>query len=86
MPTMLVTCPESVLGEFEFTGFRVANRGEVQIQVTFEIDPNGIVNVSAADVESGHRASTTIHLSSGLSEHDIQVAVQEHDAVELAVR
>jgi molecular chaperone DnaK len=75
-----------LLGEFEFTGFRVANRGEVQIQVTFEIDPNGIVSVSAADAESGIRASTTIHLSSGLSEGDIQAAAEDHAAFELAVR
>jgi molecular chaperone DnaK len=63
-----------LLGEFEFSGFRVARRGEVQIEVTFEIDPNGIVHVSASDVETGQRASTTISLSSGLSEGDIRAA------------
>ncbi len=63
-----------MLGEFEFTGFRVGLRGEVRIDVTFEIDSNGIVNVSAADAESGQRASTTLHLSSGLTEQDIQAA------------
>jgi molecular chaperone DnaK len=75
-----------LLGEFEFAGFRVTGRGEVQIEVTFEIDPNGIVNVSATDRESGQRASTTINLSSGLSERDIQAAMQEHAGAELAVR
>jgi molecular chaperone DnaK len=75
-----------LLGEFEFAGFRVAGRGEVQIQVTFEIDPNGIVNVSAADLESGQRASTTINLSSGLSERDIQTAMQEAAGTELVTR
>ena len=57
-----------LLGEFEFTGFRIGYRGEVQIQVTFEIDSNGIVNVSATDLETGQKTSTTINLSSGLSE------------------
>jgi molecular chaperone DnaK len=74
-----------LLGEFEFSGFRIGYRGEVQIQVTFEIDPNGIVNVSAADPESGQRASTTIHLSSGLSEADIEAARTKNEATELAV-
>jgi molecular chaperone DnaK len=60
-----------LLGEFEFSGFRVAPRGEVQIEVTFEIDANGIVNVSARDPETGQVASTTISLSSGLSEEEI---------------
>jgi len=73
-----------LLGEFEFSGFRIASRGEVQIQVTFEIDPNGIVHVSAADLETGQRASTTIHLSSGLSEQDIQGAIDHHAEIELS--
>ncbi len=73
-----------LLGEFEFTGFRVGSRGEVQIQVTFEIDSNGIVSVSAADVETGQRASTTINLSSGLSELDIEAARGENADIELA--
>src|SRR5438874_3418493 len=44
-----------LLGEFEFTGFRIGYRGDVQIQVTFEIDPNGIVNVAATDLETGQK-------------------------------
>jgi molecular chaperone DnaK len=72
------------LGEFEFTGFRIGYRGEVQIQVTFEIDSSGIVNVSAADVETGQKASTTIRLSSGLSEQDIQAAIDKNAEAVLA--
>jgi len=75
-----------LLGEFEFAGFRVGNRGDVQIQVTFEIDSSGIVNVSAADLESGRRASTTIHLSSGLSEKEIQTATLDNSEFELVER
>jgi molecular chaperone DnaK len=72
------------LGEFEFAGFRVGYRGEVLIQVTFEIDSNGIVNVSATDNETGQKASTTINLSSGLTEADIQNASDKNAEVVLA--
>ena len=63
-----------LLGEFEFSGFRVAPRGEVKIEVTFEIDSDGIVNVSALEKATGLKASTTIQLSSGLSEADIEAS------------
>jgi molecular chaperone DnaK len=73
-----------LLGEFEFTGFRIGYRGEVQIQVTFEIDSNGIVNVSATDLETGQKTSTTISLSSGLSEQDLKAAADHNAEIELA--
>ncbi len=71
----------ALLGEFEFGGFRIAHRGEVKIDVTFEIDSNGIVNVSATDQETGKRTSTTITLSSGLSEADIQKSIAANQSV-----
>jgi len=67
-----------LLGEFEFSGFRIAPRGEVSIEVTFEIDTDGIVNVSARDIETGVQASTTINLSSGLSETEVDEAMQRN--------
>jgi molecular chaperone DnaK len=67
-----------LLGEFEFSGFRVAARGEVSIEVTFEIDTDGIVNVSARDIETGTQASTTINLSSGLSDTEVTEAMQRN--------
>jgi molecular chaperone DnaK len=73
-----------LLGEFEFSGFRVAKRGEVQIEVSFEIDSNGIVNVSAADLETGKKATTTISLSGGLSEGDIRTAIDKTAEIQLA--
>ena len=73
----------TMLGEFEFSGFRVAPRGEVTIEVTFEIDTDGIVNVSARDVETGAQASTHINLSSGLSDHEVAAAAARNE--ELAV-
>lgn len=73
-----------MLGEFEFAGFRIGYRGEVKIDVTFEIDSNGIVNVSATDQDTGQRTSTTISLSSGLSEGDIQKSIAANQLVTLA--
>jgi molecular chaperone DnaK len=73
-----------MLGEFEFSGFRIAYRGDVKIDVAFELDSNGIVNVSAMDHETGQRTSTTISLSSGLSEADIQRSRAENQDVLLA--
>ena len=63
-----------MLGEFEFGGLRPASRGEVKVEVTFEIDTDGIVNVSARDTETGQKASSSITLSGGLSEDDIAAA------------
>jgi molecular chaperone DnaK len=60
-----------MLGQFEFSGFKKARRGEIRIDVTFEINSDGIVNVTASDQETGQRASTQITLSSGLSEDEI---------------
>jgi len=73
-----------LLGEFEFAGFRIGYRGEVKIEVTFEINTDGIVNVSAADLETGQRTTTTITLSSGLSEADIERSVEATRQIQLA--
>jgi molecular chaperone DnaK len=75
-----------LLGEFEFSGFRVGYRGEVQIQVTFEIDSNGIVSVSATDLETGQKTSTTINLSSGLSAQDLEKAREANAGAEVISR
>jgi len=73
-----------LLGEFEFSGFRIAYRGEVRIEVTFEIDTNGIVHVTAADVETGQKTGCTIRLSSGLDEESIQAAAAKNAGTQLA--
>jgi molecular chaperone DnaK len=67
-----------LLGEFEFSGFKNARRGEVRIEVTFEIDTDGIVNVTARDPDTAQAASTQIHLSSGLSEQEIRDLIDKH--------
>ena len=58
----------ALLGQFEFSGFTKGLRSDVQIDVTFEIDADGIVNVTASDQTTGEAASTQITLSSGLGE------------------
>jgi molecular chaperone DnaK len=65
-----------LLGEFEFTGFRVGLRGEVKIKVEFELDSDGIVNVSASDQETGLMQSTTIYLNSGLTEEEVALSAE----------
>ena len=66
-----------LLGEFEFSGFKKARRGEVEIDISFEINSDGIVNVTAKDRETGEQASTTISLSSGLSDLDMESIIRE---------
>ena len=66
-----------MLGQFEFSGFKKTRRGEVRIDVTFEINSDGIVNVTACDQETGQQASTQITLSSGLSEQEIDQIIDE---------
>ncbi len=65
------------LGRFQLTGIAPAPRGIPQIEVTFDIDGNGIVNVSAKDLGTGNEQKVTITASSNLSEDDIKKAVRE---------
>ena len=68
------------LARFDLTGIPPAPRGVPQIEVTFDIDANGIVNVSAKDMGTGKEQSIKIQSSSGLSEEDIQRLVREAEA------
>ena len=65
------------LGRFELTGIPPAMRGVPQIEVTFDIDANGIVSVTAVDKGTNKSANITITASSNLSEADIDKAVKE---------
>ena len=65
------------LGKFQLTGIAPAPRGVPQIEVTFDIDANGIVNVSAKDMGTGKEQAITITSSSNLSKEDIDKAVKE---------
>jgi len=65
-----------LLGQFMFSGFEKARRGEVSIDITFEINADGIVDVKAKDLSTGKQASTRITLSAGLSEGDLENIIQ----------
>lgn len=68
------------LGRFKLEGIRPARRGEPRIQVTFSIDVNGIVSVSAKDLDSNQEQHITISNSSGLSKEEIDRMVKEAEA------
>ena len=69
-----------ILGNFELVGLPPAPRGTPQIEVTFDIDANGIVNVSAKDKGTGKEQKIQIQASGGLSEEEIQKMVKEAEA------
>ena len=70
------------LGQFNLTGIAPAPRGIPQIEVTFDIDANGIVHVTAKDLGTQKAADITITSSTNLSEEDIQKAVKEAEMYE----
>ena len=65
------------LGKFQLTGIPAARRGVPQIEVTFDIDANGIVNVSAKDLGTGKEQHITITSSTNMSKEDVEKAVRE---------
>ncbi len=69
-----------LLGEFTLTGIPPAARGVPQIGVTFDIDANGIVQVSAKDMGTGREQAITISSSGGLSDKDIERMIREAEA------
>merc|ERR1712113_1136332 len=66
-----------MLGQFDLVGIPPAPRGVPQIEVTFDIDANGIVNVGAVDKGTGKQQSITIRSSGGLSDAEVERMVQE---------
>jgi molecular chaperone DnaK len=72
-----IAAHNKLLGQFELVGIPPAPRGVPQIEVTFDIDANGIVNVSAKDKATGKEQQITIQSSSGLSEDQIKRMVEE---------
>jgi len=68
------------LGRFHLVGIPPAPRGVPQVEVTFDIDANGIVNVSAKDMATGQQQAITITASSGLEDEDIDRMVQEAES------
>ena len=68
------------LGRFQLTGIPAAPRGVPQIEVTFDIDANGIVHVSAKDMATGNEQNVSITASTNLTEEDIEKAVKDAEA------
>ncbi|NTX03618.1 molecular chaperone DnaK [Myxococcus sp. CA051A] len=75
-----------LLGEFVLTGLREAPRGQVEIEVTFDINAEGIVSVSARDRETGLRQSITVTASSGLTEEELKRIMDEQRGYLMAAR
>ena len=75
-----IAAGNKALGEFNLEGIPPARRGEPQIEVTFDIDANGILNVSAKDKGTGKENKITIKASSGLSEEEVQQMVADAEA------
>jgi molecular chaperone DnaK len=69
-----------LLGQFDLVGIPPAPRGVPQIEVTFDIDANGIVNVSAKDKSSGKQQTIRIQASGGLNEAEVERMVREAEA------
>jgi len=73
-----VAADNELLGEFILTGLREASRGEVEIEITFEISADGIVGVAARDRETGRQQSIVVTATSGLTEDEIQSMAEEN--------
>ncbi|HTP50425.1 MAG TPA: molecular chaperone DnaK [Anaeromyxobacteraceae bacterium] len=67
-----------LLGEFILDGIRPAKRGEVEIEIAFDISADGIVGVSARDVDTGQRQSITVTATSGLTENELRRILDEN--------
>ncbi len=67
-----------LLGEFILDGIRAARRGEVSIEVTFEISADGIVGVAARDADTGQQQSIEVTATSGLTEDELNRILDEH--------
>jgi molecular chaperone DnaK len=69
-----------VLGRFQLTGIRPAPRGEPQVEVTYDVDANGILNVTARDKDTGAEQGITISESSNLNESEVERMVAEAES------
>merc|ERR1739849_47051 len=70
-----------MLGQFDLVGIPPAPRGVPQIEVSFDIDANGVVNVGAVDKSTGKKQSVTVRTSGGLSDAEIEKMVQEAESM-----
>ena len=81
-----IAAENDLLGEFVLTGIRRATKGEPEIEVSFDIDANGIVSVSARDLETGKEQSITVNATGTLDEGEIQQIIEEHELYEVQAK
>ena len=75
-----------LLGEFVLSGIPPAPKGEPEIEVGFDIDSSGIVNVSARDLATGREQSITVNSKSSLSGEEVDLIIEENTRLELAFK
>jgi molecular chaperone DnaK len=75
-----------LLGEFVLQGIRPAPKGEPEVEVTFDIDANGIVSASARDLATGQEQSITVNTTGTLSEEEISQIIEDHDLYEVQLK
>jgi molecular chaperone DnaK len=75
-----------LLGEFVLTGIRQAPKGDPEIDVAFDIDANGIVSVSARDLQTGKEQSITVNATGTLSEEEVQQIIEEQELYEVQLK
>jgi molecular chaperone DnaK len=75
-----------LLGEFVLSGIRPARKGEPEIEVSFDIDANGIVSVSARDQATGKEQSITVNATGTLSEEEIHKIIEEQELYEVQLK
>jgi molecular chaperone DnaK len=75
-----------LLGEFVLSGIRPARKGEPEVEVSFDIDANGIVSVSARDTSTGKEQSITVNAAGTLSEDEIQQIIEEQELYEVQLK
>jgi molecular chaperone DnaK len=81
-----VAAENDLLGEFVLSGIRPAPKGEPEIDVSFDIDANGIVSVSARDLATGKEQSITVNATGTLSNDEISRIIEENELYEVALK
>ncbi|MCP5039915.1 MAG: Hsp70 family protein, partial [bacterium] len=75
-----------LLGEFVLSGIRPAPKGEPEIEVSFDIDANGIVSASARDMATGKEQSITVNATGTLSDEEISQIIEENELYEVELK
>jgi molecular chaperone DnaK len=75
-----------LLGEFVLSGIRQARKGEPEVEVSFDIDANGIVSVSARDLATGKEQSITVNATGTLTDDEIQKIIRDQELYEVALK